>query len=99
MAKVPLLGQYLTATVPDGSVNRAVQVTLVLDTDSGTVSGVYDIDAARQAALGPDGQLPRNQRRKRRAPAPDLPVPGFGDGDTDDADDDEDRDETEAVLA
>lgn len=91
MGQVPLLGPYLTATVPDGSVNRAVQVTLHLDTDTGEVKGVYDIDAARQLAVGPDGQLPRNQRRKRRAPAPDVLVPGFGDGDRDeDQDDDED---------
>lgn len=65
MPKVPINPRDLTALVPDGPVNRHVQVTLVLDTESGAVSGEYDLEAHREYARNADGDLPKRQQEKK----------------------------------
>lgn len=61
MAKVAINPRDLTATVPDGPVNRHVQVVLYLDTDTGAVSGEPALDIARHEARNSKGELPGEQ--------------------------------------
>jgi len=64
MPRVALNARDLSALVPDGPVNRHVQCTLEVDTDSGQVFAVYDLDAHREYAKNADGELPKAQRPK-----------------------------------
>lgn len=61
MADVAINPRDLTALVPDGPVNRHVQVTLMLDTESGAITGVYDLEYARAQARDALGNLPPEQ--------------------------------------
>lgn len=51
----------LTATVPDGPVNRHVQVQLFLDPVTGAITGQYDLDYHRDLARNAAGDLPPEQ--------------------------------------
>ena len=61
MAKVAINPRDLTATVPDGPVNRHVQVVFYLDTDTGAITGEPALDVARHEARNSKGELPAEQ--------------------------------------